>query len=469
MLSPATLFKSLSTLAGINIPPQFPPGPRTLETAKIYLKFQKDPLTAYTFLHQKYGDTVGLYGIRKVVFAFNPKDIEHVLKTNHKNYLKSDSYKELYPLLGHGLVTSEGELWRRERLLVAKEFHQESIKNYFPVMKQQTQLMLAKWDYFEQKNIYFDLSEQMMGLTFEIAGSTLFGENLGEKAAMVREALTEMTELAIKRILKPIRIPYSFPLPSHRSAFNKLQKLDQMVYQLMDGYAQKNQDEKKSNNVLAKLMSVPDMPRSLLRDEIMTLLMAGHETTSNALTWTFYLLALHPDIQEKVHQEITSICLEKHLSRGDWDMETLQKLTYTKAVLQESMRLYPPVPVISRNTIETDEVGGYIVPAHTIVATIPFVTHRDPANFKNPLEFLPERFLPKNIDQIKPYSYFPFAAGPRRCIGEDFAMIESLLVLTMVLEKYVIKLRKGFVPKPAGNITLRSLNGMWVGVERVSN
>lgn len=443
-------------------PENFPPGPRGLALLKLYRDFQKNPLEGYTSLRRQFGFTAGIYGARSVVFAFHPKDIEYVLKTNHKNYTKSDSYKELHPLLGQGLVTSEGELWRRQRLLVAKEFHPESIKNFLPVMQKYTEQMLEAWAVKAEQAEYFDLYEHMMSLTFQIAGTTLFGEDLGENADMVRDALADMTELAIKRILRPLRLPYTFPLPSHVRALKKLKKLDEMVYALIESYAQKNEGQ--GTNVLVKLMSAPNMPRTLLRDEIMTLLMAGHETTSNALSWTFYLLATDPQIQRKAQREVREV-----IGQGEhFSYENLQKLSYLKALLMESMRLYPPVPVVSRNTLSDDEIGGNHVPAHTIVATIPFVTHRDAAFFPEPEKFLPERFLAENISKHTPYAYFPFAAGPRRCIGEDFAVIESLLVLAKVLQKFSLTLKPGFTPELAGHITLRSLNGMWMGVEKTS-
>jgi cytochrome P450 len=399
------------------------PGPRGLELLKLGAMFQNDPLATYPYIQQKWGDVVYCpWPNRKCVFLFHPDDLKHVMKDNQQNYQKSSEYSHMKPLLGEGLLTSEDEKWKTQRKIMAKEFHPPRIEEYFPQINRRIQENLL--DLEGKKNDAFDVTEILSKLTFQIAGEIFFGANVARFSHEAREALESETIRVNKRMRRAINIG----------------------------------EAENSFNVLRKLMhQTPPLEKKVIRDEVMTLLLAGHETTSNSLTWTLYYLCEHPEWQVKLQDELKTL----GKTASQLTLEDLSELKTFKSVIQESIRLMPPIPAIGRRAIKADVLGGYEIEADVSVSFFPYVTHRDPRFWDEPMKFNPERFTNRK-DRKDDFTYFPFARGARACIGEELAMVESILILANFIDGKSWKLEDSFKPEPVHHLTLRSANGLSV-------
>ncbi|MEO5969065.1 MAG: cytochrome P450 [Bdellovibrionia bacterium] len=448
------------------------PRPRGLQILKMLSKVRQNYSEAYQELHQTYGDMVGIDLPFKAILIFKPEHIRHILKDNARNYHKSNLYDTLSPILGKGLVTSEGALWKKQRRIVAPEFHIKSIQSYLDGMTSRTLILAKEWEKLASTSptgSYHDISTAMMGLTFKIVGDTLFGSDLGDEAIEVKDALYTVLHLATERMMSIVKFPRSWPTPSNlktRQASEKLQGVVRTIIakriesQMKDGQPMKM-------DVLTRLLTAhqsedsDQMSDQQLIDEINTIILAGHETTSQTLSWTWYLLARNPEVEKKLQAELQTVLQGRVPS-----MEDISKLHYTKMVLKEAMRLYPPIPVISRTPIQDDQLDGIHIPAGIVVSLCPYVVHRDPKLWNNPEVFDPERFSPANEKAIKDYSYFPFSAGPRSCIGEHFAMTESILILAILSSQFRLTLRPGAEVKIKSSITLSPLGGLPMTIEK---
>lgn len=433
------------------------PGPRGMELYALGFLFQKKPLQVWNMMRESYGDMVyAPWKNRESLFLFNPEHVRHILKDNHANYHKSKEYKHMEPLLGEGLLTSEGDLWRRQRRIMAKEFHAARIDEYMAAIHESTR---SKMMILRDEKSPLDISTEFNALTFEIAGSIFFGSKLGNQTKMAQTALYTETARVNTRIRRIWNFPNSFPTPENRKGMKAVSDLRLIVSQIL---GQKDHEQKK--NVLSKLVTFRDekgngLPEKLISDEVMTLLLAGHETTSNGLSWTTYLLAKNPKWITKLHNELVDYGKRpEELTREDLD-----NLPFLQAVWKESLRIFPPIPIISRQAMEDDVIGGYRIPKGSSVQCVPYVTHRDERFWVQPNEFMPERFLDRKISRDD-CSYFPFARGARACIGEDLATVEGVLILAYLIYYFSWSLQDGFKPQPNHHITLRSDNGMWINL-----
>ena len=442
-------------------------GPGRFRNLGYLSAFRRHYPNAFLELSRKYGRLFRIHLPFAAIFAGEPGLIRHVLKQNAKNYIKGPLYDPLKPLLGNGLVTSEGEHWKRSRRTIAPEFHAKSIEGFVEAMVRHSAALESGWKSRIQKSggaVTLDLSDEMMALTLSIVSETFFGEVLDSKSKEIAEHLYVLLEQSIRDTLDVVKIPKSWPTAWNRKVARAKQGLDRVVGDLISRRRETLNSEKR--DVLSRLLLARDQETGAalsdveLLDEVKTLMLAGHETTSLALTWACYLLAKNPAVKKKLQSEIDGVLRGRACTVSD-----VMSLSYTRAVMLEAMRLYPPVPVVSRQAISDDEFEGRKIPAGSIVQIAPYVTHRDPEFWEDPEAFVPERFQeghPKSvrISDERPV-YFPFVFGPRACVGEHFAMTEAIVLLSHFAGRFDFELSdsKVAVESEALN-TLRPKGGM---------
>lgn len=374
----------------------------------------------------------------------DPRDVRHVLVTNNKNYVKSRSYRGLMLALGQGLVTSEGTLWKRQRRLAQPAFHPRAMPDFTRLMTRCTREMLDSWRADEE----VDIHGAMMRLTFRIVGFALLSKDLDQDAQRFGTALSATLHYVAEYTERLVPFPKWLPTPGMRKLNSDLKVLDDVILRVIE---ERRRSESEHNDLLALFMSATDeggrMSDAQLRDEVITMVSAGHETTAAALAWTFMFLGQHPQIAEQVHHEA--------LAATKGEGVDLDALDLTTRVIKESMRLRPPVWVVERQAIFEDELDGAVVPAGGTVGMSPYVLHRDPEHWPNPEGFDPDRFLPE-VEASRPrYSYLPFGAGPRVCIGSAFALNEAKLILAMVMREWRTELVSGQALSSDYGMTLR--------------
>ena len=436
----------------------FPPGPKGSLIMGVMRDFNRDTLGFVTRCRD-YGDVVRTRFLYiHAYFLYNPDHIESLLTTNAKSYRKARSLRSpfFYRLVGNGLVTSEGEFWRRQRRLAQPAFHRQRISSYGDVMVQYAERAIANWKTGEKR----DLARDMTRLTLEIVVKTLFNSDVSNDADHVGEILTSLVKpFASQATLKWI-LDNRLPTPEHRRYFNAVSEIDRIVFRIIAERRASGSDE---GDLLSMLLEAQDedgtqMSDAQLRDEVMTLFLAGHETTALTLSWSWYLLATHPDAERKFHAELAEVLGGKTPNVSD-----LPKLKYTEMIAKETMRLYPPAYAVGREAIEETEIGGYRVPKGTQLFAFQWVTHRDPRYFDEPDEFKPERW--ENSEQIPKYAYFPFGAGPRQCIGNYFAMMEVVLLLATIGQRFRFALDPEHKVEVLPVLSLRPRNGIKVSIE----
>ena len=391
----------------------------------------------------------------------HPRDIEYVLVTNPGNFTKSADYRALARVLGKGLLTSEGKFWQRQRSLIQPAFRRESIVSYAPVMTGATRRMIDAWSDNESRNIHEDL----MRVTLEIVAQCLFGAQVGDAAERVGKAMHVVTERFVTDAGQALLFPFDIPdfLASRRR--HAISELNDVINGIIRERRTSNQPRQDLLGTLLQARDAEGRPMSdaQLRDEVMTLFLAGHETTAISLSWTCFLLAQNPQIEDRLVEELRSV-----LGNREPTPEDLPRLRYTEMVLKEALRLYPAVWGIGRRAIADCEIGGYRVAAGTNIFIFQWLTHRDPRFFADPETFDPERWRedPVRSGKIPRFAYFPFGGGPRVCVGASFAMIEATLLLATILQKVHMDLVPGHPVETLASVTLRPKHGIRVIVRR---
>jgi cytochrome P450 len=399
---------------------------------------------------ETYGDVSTIrFSVRKVLYIQHPDLIQYVLQENNKNYTKSLRYEQLKYLLGNGLLTSEGEFWLRQRRLIQPAFHKQKLAQLVTDMATCTGNMIFKWE----QGSYSQLTSEMMMLTLDIVSSTLLHANVKNNAAIISEALSFLLKSVNIRTRTPILLPIWIPIPEHQ----KIKKAVKAINEVLDAvFEQRRSDSNQHHDLLSMLMESKyedtgeSMSNKQLRDEVMTIFVAGHETTANALSWALFLLAKHPEKLSKCKNEVRQV-----LNGRTPEFNDLTNLKYLTNVIEETLRIYPPAWIIGRKNIKPDTIGNYAIPAGTNVLISPYALHRDKRFWENPEAFIPERFeTGETVRKVK-NMYLPFGAGPRICIGNNFAMMEMQIVLAMILAKFtpVLNSASQVVPEPL--ITLR--------------
>ena len=407
-------------------------------------EFNRDQLSFIERARREYGDVVWMRFLYvPAIFLYHPNDVEYVLLTNPKNFIKSMSLRSNFfqRLVGNGLLTSQGEEWKRARRLSQPAFHRERVASYANVMVDYTRRLAAKWQEGETRDIHRD----MMRLTLEIVVQCLFSSDVSNDVDEVGATLKELVKpFASQATLKWI-LNNRLPTPAHLRFHALAKKIDNVVYRIISERRVSGKDE---GDLLSMLLAARDedgsqMSDRQLRDEVMTLFLAGHETTALTLAWSWYLLGTNPEAQRKFHAELDEVLDDRAPTAAD-----LPRLKFSEQIAKESMRLYPPAYGLGREAIEDCEIGGYRVPAGTQVFMFQWATQRDPRFYEEPLAFRPERWSEAFIEQLPKYAYFPFGGGPRACIGAAFAMMEIILCLVTIGQKFRLEL----VPDHPGSI-----------------
>lgn len=452
-----------TTAISVKEPPALP-GPKGLPFLGLSLRLLRDPLGVMRSAARKYGDIVRipvLVGTR--VLLNHPDYIQQILIFQQNKFHKSKLSKEATErLLGQGLLISEGDFWRRQRRLAQPAFHRQRISEYSSTMLECAQAQVRNWRDGETRNI----AQEMTELTLEAAVRTLFGTTLPGEAQQVGRAMGFLMRYSLGRARKPINIPASWPTPRNRRANREYDFLDSLVYRIIS--ERKSQPESNHrNDLLSMLMGAMDedgtqMSPKQLRDETMTLFLAGHETTALTLGWTWYLLSQNPASEARLHEELRGV-----LSGKPPEVSDLARLPYLQAVINEVLRLYPPAYLLARLAIAPFSIGGYDFPAGETVLLSQWVMHRDPRYYEDADAFRPERWLSGLSERLPPGAYFPFGDGPRRCIGQGFAMLETALVIGLIAQKFRFRMAPGHAVTPDPLVTLRPKQGIWMAVHRV--
>ena len=430
--------------------------PRTAPFLGHIPAYVRDPLGFFTECAETYGDWTPLrFGSRRAFLATHPDLIEEVLVARHRSFRKSAGLRRSSILFGRGLLTSEGEFWRKQRRLIQPAFHRERVTAAAHTMVEITERHLQSW----QSGRTFDLHANLMRLTMAIAVQTLFGMQVREVETVAR-ALDTGQQLFTRWMHYVVMLPDWVPTPRAAGISGAVRDLDRVVYGMIEERRASGEDR---GDLLSMLLSLEDaddgerMSERQLRDEILTLFLAGHETTALSLTWTFTLLAQNPDVAERLQEELKTTLRGRLPSHED-----TARLPYAEKVIREAMRLYPPAWVVGREALEDVDIGGHAVPKGASVIMPQYVVHRDPRFFPNPARFHPDRWTPDFTRCLPKYAYYPFGGGPRICIGSTFAMMESVLLLAAIASRFQLSLAPGYaiVPQPA--FTLRPRDGIWM-------
>jgi cytochrome P450 len=411
---------------------KLPPGPAGSRIMGVMREFNRDQLGFIERARLEYGDIVWMRFLYvPALFLYHPDHIEYVLTTNQRNFVKAMSLRSNFfqRLVGNGLLTSEGEEWKRQRRLSQPAFHRERVASYGTVMVDYAHRLTSDWKTGEPR----DLHREMMRLTLEIVVQCLFSADVSHDVDHVGSILAELVKpFASMATLKWI-LNNRLPTPYHFRFHALAKKIDRVVYRII---AERRQSGKDEGDLLSMLLAARDedgsrMSDRQLRDEVMTLFLAGHETTAITLAWTWYLLSKHPEVERKFHAE-----LEEVIGRREPTAADLPRLKYTEQIAKECMRLYPPAYGLGREAVNDCEIGGYHISRGTQVFMFQWVTQRDPRFYDRPDEFIPERWTDEFNEHLPKYAYFPFGLGPRACIGTSFAMMEIILVLAAIGQRF---------------------------------
>jgi cytochrome P450 len=424
-------------------------------------KAQRAPIEFLLDGFRAYGD-VFRYQTGPFVFhqLVHPEHVRHVLQDHAKNYPRSKFYDLMKLAVGKGLVTSDGPYWLRNRRLAQPAFQRQRVAALAESMIDLTSSMITRWRAQAETGQAIDVAKEMMRLTLGIAGKTLFNADISGEADAMGRAVTGVFEYLNYRINHLVALPLVIPTPRNIRFRRALRMLDKVVYDIIDSHRRNGID---TGDLLSVLLSARDeetgggMSDLQLRDEVITFIGAGHETTAQALSWTWYLLSKHPDVDRRMRAEITET-----LAGRVPTVQDLPGLQYTRMVIEESMRLYPPVWGVTRRAAEDDEIGGFHIPRNSIVILCQYITHRHPAFWENPEGFDPERFTLERVALRPRYAYFPFLGGPHQCIGIDFAMMEAVLVIAMVAQAFRLELMPGHTAGLDTIFTLRPKGGVWM-------
>ncbi len=427
------------------------------------LQLRKERIRFFMQQQKELGD---IYQIkiptRKVIVLTNPEWIKYVLVDNNKNYGKSFAYDSIKLFLGNGLLTSEGEFWKRQRRLAQPAFHKEKLNLMFQNMVEQTEKCVQSLEKYADTNHPVNLSKELYKLTLDIVNSTLFYNEVDNTTDRIYKLVSEGSEFISKRIDNPLQLPEWIPTPNRVREKEVLKSMDDVFFSVIE---RRRKQHEQHEDLLSMLMDARDeetgeaMSNQQLRDEILTIFVAGHETTQIALGWTFYLLTQNQDKLKILMDEI-----DKELKGETPTPQSIRGLHYLKQVTDESMRCFPPAWIMGRKTIEDDVIDGYEIPAGTNVIMPIYVVHHDERVWEKPFDFIPERFTMKNLKEKHKYSYFPFGGGPRLCIGNNFAIQEMQVCLVMILQKFRIEVDAGFVPELDPLVTLRPKNEIFAKV-----
>jgi cytochrome P450 len=422
----------------------------------------RNPLSFFSSLAQTHGDVSHVHTAGEHLFLLNhPHLVKDVLVTNQRNFLKGRGLERARRVLGQGLLTSEGALHLRQRHLMQPAFHRDRISSYASLMTEYADRVQRGW----QHGATIDAAQEMNRLTLLIVGKTLFDADVEAHAKHVGTALTAVMGSFWMTMLPFFDLLEHLPLPAFRRSKKARTELDAIIYSMIE---ERRQNPSDRGDLLSMLLMAQDeeadgarMTDQQVRDEAMTIFLAGHETTANALAWTWYLLSGAPDVEARLHEEVDRVLGGRLPLLAD-----LPNLPFVEQVVTESMRLYPPAWIIGRRAIQDYSVRQYTVPARGIVVMSPYLIQRDARFFVEPDSFRPDRWTPELKASLTPYAYFPFGGGARRCIGESFAWMELVFVMSTLAQRWRMRLVPNHPVVPQPVVTLRMKHGVKMTLER---
>jgi len=431
-----------------------PPGPRGHFLIGSLPEIRRDVLGFLSGCAREYGDVVRYRIPNTAAYLINHPDlIENILVQGYRNFVKGRIYRATRQVLGNGLLTSDGDAWQRQRLLVQPAFHHDRITAYADRAVAETEQLMNGWSDGET----IDIHAEMKRLTLQVAAKSLFGANIADEAHVVEEAMRIVLEQFNTRMNTALLIPEAFPTPGNLRLQKAVRQLEAIVYKIIRLRREENEDR---GDLLSMLLRARDgngnpMSESELRDEVLTLIIAGHDTTALALSWSLYLLAQNPAIESALRKE-----LQTELGGRLPSTKDLPRLRYAEMVIKESLRLYPTAWGISRVALNDFNAGGYTIPAGASIVMSQWVMQRDPRYYESPLEFKPQRWETEKVKSLPKFAYFPFGGGPRRCIGHGFALMEAVLVLAAIIPRVRFTLVAGHPVEAIPSFTLYPRHGI---------
>lgn len=427
-------------------------------------EFFKDPLDFSISKAEEMGDFFYSHMLlKKIFFISNPEIIKHILQTNQKNYRKSPAYDQLKLALGNGLVTSEGDFWKKQRRLAQPAFHKKKLETLFNSMVGVCENYISKLKINCQEQERRNISLEMMTVTADIVLKCLFSSDNENDQQELYRTMSSSQEYIMHCIHKPLSIPWSFINGRRRKFFKDLKVFDDVIQEMVE---ERRKSKELPMDLLTMLLEAKDeetgegMSDRQLRDEAITIFAAGHETSANALSWTLYLLTQHPSILERLRAEVDRVLGNRSPSFGD-----VRALQYTLQVIEEGMRLYPPAWVVGREAIDDDEIKGQKVPRKSIIFMGVYALHRHPDLWENPNDFNPDRFSPEKVKERSRWNYLPFGAGPRMCIGNNFALMEMQLVLALLVRHFDFSIIKEHKVEMQPLVTLKPKYGIMMKIK----
>lgn len=411
-----------------------PPGPNSSGgIASLLQRNQTGVIESFVRMWKEHGDIVYTkFGPIHNYILFHPEAVNYVLVKNQKNYVKGIGYNGLRLLLGQGLINSDGDLWRQQRKMMSPHFTPNAMQTYSDLMVETIVHMLDEWEGTARRGDTLHMDNEMMRLTMSIIGRAMFSLDLENMPTEVGHALQEAFAFIPTRSMNPL-IPMWFPLEPHR----RFHRNEKVINAFLAEQIEAGRKSKGQENLLQVMLKVQDdetgrsMNDRQLRDELITLFFAGFETTARTLTWGWYLLDQYPSALEGIAAEAGTVLSGRLPAHDD-----LNQLTYTRQVIDETLRLYPPTALLARQTVDADEIGGYLLPANAMITLVPWIVHRHTDFWSEPEKFNPKRFTPEASAERPKYAYIPFAAGPRVCLGNSFALMEMIYTFAMAAERF---------------------------------
>jgi len=442
------------------------PGPRATSLFGLLRGLSKDRLAFFERMWREYGEVVRIPLANKpLVMLTNPEHLEYVLRKNYLNFRKAELFnKERKTGLGLNLLTTEGAHWLKQRKLAQPAFKRQALAQLVDDMVAVGTRDLDGWaPHLDGEP--FDVAPELTAIAINIASKTLFGVDMRPDTAKVREAVGVIVRDGSARMASVFRLPWAVPTPRTLRIKRALRQLDEVVYGVIRDRRAEEQaaGDAPERDVLTRLLRARDpesgesMSDQELRNEVVTFLIAGHESAASSMAWTAWLLGRHPEVEAKVRAEVEAV-----LGGAPPTAETLPQLELTRRVVLESLRLYPPSWLFDRESIEADTLGDYAIPPRTVFCIVPYVQHRDPTYWPDPERFDPDRFLPEAVKARPTFSYCPFGGGPRRCIGDEFALMEMTIVVALTLQRYRLTLVEDHPVETLPAIALRPLHGVKV-------
>jgi cytochrome P450 len=437
---------------------KLPPGPKPKISLINLVRFRRNSLGFLKQIYQEFGDIVHFkMGPLRILLLNHPDYIKEVLSTQQSNFVKGRPLEMAKELLGEGLLTSEGEFHKRQSRIIQPAFHRKMMGTYAPAMTEYALRLMDKWE----DGMSVDMLQEMIKMSTGIAGKTMFNVDIEEEAPEINQALETVMSLFDRVSLPFAEYLLKIPLPGTIRFFRAKSKLDHTIYKIIRERRQNKLNNGDLLSLLLKEQEEGEMSDQQIRDEALTLFLTGFDTTSLALTWTWYLISQHPQVEAELHEELDRV-LQGRLPT----LEDYPNLKFTRMVFAESMRLYPPIYIIARQAVEAFTIGEYEVPEKTIVLVSPYLIHHDSRFHSNPEVFNPHNWDDRPGIQHPRYEYFPFSEGPRSCIGQHYAWLEGVMVLASIAQFWKVKMVPGHPVEIAQLLNLRPKFGMKMEVYR---